>query len=582
MSTSPWASTGDLAARRHSTASVPRVEALFLVRFDKRVGYVGALPFPKTPQLIAIPSYTTAWQRSHSVALDGVEFKSLPSGLHAVESDLVYFTHEGHAGLSAFARGDASAEERGATFVAVGMLVKKEGAGRLGRGWLHAERLAGIARALVRGDEGEEVLEKFWEETKEKTKSDGESDGEADGDAERVHAEQLPKNHPALAIVQYMDTFGPLVFRLQQAALLRKRILFVGSAPVRTACEFGASRHYLVHRLYELTRAVYNLSVLSSISPRDAERLIPSADSILRLPTLFCVGVHDIAHLESVHDGGWAACTTDEILTTKNKLYDIIVELPSESDLTHNTQHRWPRIRTSAGDDVKASQRDVARYKLLHRQLWAYRNTEKYADDTPADDPALSPDSSTAALLPLVSRSEIETQRADDAFAASYDDSVVEPMTWSRLAYLGFMWWASAGERDAYSTAEQDLDRALVSELAEERERESVTGLQTAVVKYFHRQSSMLVQTLAAMMEGEDESPRGPEDNDEADDEADDDEDEGRPLYVDRDDLSRMGLDTWSEADRAFAHEFGMLYFGRGVEVRGNEANCCGLRVPVF
>jgi hypothetical protein len=329
-------------------------------------------------------------------------------------------------------------------------------------------------------------------------------------------------------------------------------------------------------KIHELTRAVYNLSVLSSISPRDAERFIPSADSILRLPTLFCVGVHDITYLESAHDGGWAACTTDEILATKNKLYDIIVELPSEADLTHTTQHRWPRIRTSAGDDVKASQRDVARYKLLHRQLWAYRNTEKYADDAPAE----SPDSSTAALLPLVSRSEIEAQRADDAFAATYDDSVVEPMTWSRLAYLGFMWWASAGERGAYSTAEQDLDRSLVSELAEERERESVTGLQTAVVKYFHRQSSMLVQTLAEMMDGDDDSAHSPKDNGDGDDE--DDDDEGSPLYLDRDDLSRMGLDTWSEADRAFAHEFGMLYFGRGVEVRGNEAHCCGLRVPVF
>lgn len=323
--------------------------------------------------------------------------------------------------------------------------------------------------------------------------------------------------------------------------------------------------------------------MLSSISPRDAERLVPSADSMLRLPTLFCVGVHDIAHLETLHDGGWAACTTDEILATKNKLYDIMVELPSEADMAHNTQHRWPRIRTSAGDDVKASQRDVARYKLLHRQLWAYRNTEKYADNgTAADDSALSPDSSTAALLPLVSRSEIEAQRADDAFAATYDDSVVEPMTWSRLAYLGFMWWASAGERSAYSTAEQDVDRALVGELAEERERESVTGLQTAVVKYFHRQSSMLVQTLAEMMEGEGEDESGHDDDDEADGDEDGEEGEARALYVDRDDLSRMGLDTWSEADRAFAHEFGMLYFGRGVEIRGNEANCCGLRVPVF
>jgi hypothetical protein len=53
-------------------------------------------------------------------------------------------------------------------------------------------------------------------------------------------------------------------------------------------------------------------------------------------------------------------------------------------------------------------------------------------------------------------------------------------------------------------------------------------------------------------------------------------------VVVDRDDLSRMGLDTWSEADRAFVQEFGSLYFGRTIGVKGSEVECCGLRVPIF
>ena len=105
--------------------------------------------------------------------------------------------------------------------------------------------------ALVGGDEEEEVLGRFWEEVKGRARGEGEGesdgDGEVEGDAERGRDERLPGNHPALAIVRYMDTFGPLVFRLQQAALLRKRILFVGSAPVRTACEFGALRSFTGH-----------------------------------------------------------------------------------------------------------------------------------------------------------------------------------------------------------------------------------------------------------------------------------------------------------------------------------------------
>ena len=49
----------------------------------------------------------------------------------------------------------------------------------------------------------------------------------------------LPPDHPALSMLKYVEVLGPLVFRLQQAALLRKRILFVGAPPVRTSCEFG-------------------------------------------------------------------------------------------------------------------------------------------------------------------------------------------------------------------------------------------------------------------------------------------------------------------------------------------------------
>jgi hypothetical protein len=75
------------------------------------------------------------------VELDGVvEYKSLPSGLHNCESDLVYFVHEQYAGVSAFANRPAHESERNAHFAAVGLLVPLT-YGRLGRSWLHAHQL---------------------------------------------------------------------------------------------------------------------------------------------------------------------------------------------------------------------------------------------------------------------------------------------------------------------------------------------------------------------------------------------------------------------------------------------------------
>ncbi|KAK1910315.1 hypothetical protein P3342_006590 [Pyrenophora teres f. teres] len=514
----------------------PRVEALFLIKFDKKVGYI------------------IAWKRTltEDISLENaVEYKSLPSGLHTVPNDLVYFTHDGYAGLSAFAK--ATPARKTAMPISC-------------RAWLLAGRLEKLAVALASDSETVAPLEEFWQEQAAAGHTRGHVDVQDDGEtkvrnrrraistvsAVSKDEERLPQYHPALSIQRFLDIFGPLVFRLQQAALLRKRILFVGVPPVRIACEF-----------------VYNLSVLSSISPRDTEHCTPGSDGLLRLPCLFSVGVHDIPYLEHLrnpkHDAhtpdtdaseGWAACTTDEIIVTKTQLYDIIVELPHTYDAPAQ-ERRWPRIRTSDGSLIKASQRDVARYKLLHKELFKQRTRSQTRLEPYADE-----DSDDAA--PLLSRDEVDTKRADDEFNEAYDDAVVEPMTWSRLAYMGYMWWASAGEKDAFTSAEQETDRELIGDLSDYSQ-----SVETAIIAYFHRQSSLLIQSLSQIVEADQQGER-------------DEDEDGDALIIDRHDLSRMGLDSWSEADRAFVQEFGSLYFGRTVGVKGSEVDCCGLRVPIF
>ncbi|KAF2124640.1 hypothetical protein P153DRAFT_400736 [Dothidotthia symphoricarpi CBS 119687] len=509
--------------------SNPDVEALFLVRFDSRVGY------------------TIAWQRTRTPAtdLDGVEYKALPSGLHAVQNDLVYFTHTGpkgeeYVGLSAFAQSEAGAEERGARFVSVGVLVRREGV--LGRAWVLAGRLEGVARELAGGMEEREgaVLERVW----------GEVQGGEDMQEEREE-EELPEHHPARSVLRYVDVCGPLVFRLQQAALLRKRVLFVGGPPVRGVCEF-----------------VYTLTVLSSISPRDTSSFLPGTDTLLRIPSLFSIGVHDIPLLETPrakhggHTGaddlppeGWIACTTDEIIATKKHLFDIIVDFDAKG--------RWPSIRTSEGDAVRASQRDLARWKMLRRELARHERPQLYTDAEPADEDA---DGDAAPLLPAPTQDE--KQNPEHAI----DDTTVEPITWSHLAYLGFMWWASAGEKDAFTTAERDMDRELVACIPPPSPSPSPNtskALETHLIGYFHRMTSGFVRTLAQLIQ-EDEGSEG--EGDEGDGE----------VLIDRDDVQRLGLDVWSQADRAFVGEFAEMYCGRGVRVVGGEVRCCGVGVPVF
>lgn len=108
------------------------LSALFLIHFDNKVGY------------------TLGWRRAESdIELDGVvEYKSLPSGLHNVAEDLVYFVHGQHAGLSAFVNAPADEEDRNARMIAVGVLVPLS-LGRLGRSWTHAEGLQKLAQYVL-------------------------------------------------------------------------------------------------------------------------------------------------------------------------------------------------------------------------------------------------------------------------------------------------------------------------------------------------------------------------------------------------------------------------------------------------
>lgn len=45
--------------------------------------------------------------------------------------------------------------------------------------------------------------------------------------------------HPASSLPGFLECFGPLIFPLYRAALLRKRILFMTEAPVHMPCNYG-------------------------------------------------------------------------------------------------------------------------------------------------------------------------------------------------------------------------------------------------------------------------------------------------------------------------------------------------------
>lgn len=50
---------------------------------------------------------------------------------------------------------------------------------------------------------------------------------------------QVEDLHPAHSFPDFVRTMGPNIFLLWKAAILKKRILILTSAPVEKACQFG-------------------------------------------------------------------------------------------------------------------------------------------------------------------------------------------------------------------------------------------------------------------------------------------------------------------------------------------------------
>ncbi len=76
-----------------------------------------------------------------------------------------------------------------------------------------------------------------------KPKGHGRNRSASDGTALLPPGHTLSKYHPAWSLPRLLEVFGPLIFPIYRAALLRKRILVVAHAPVQETCNFGEQRH---------------------------------------------------------------------------------------------------------------------------------------------------------------------------------------------------------------------------------------------------------------------------------------------------------------------------------------------------
>lgn len=340
---------------------------------------------------------------------------------------------------------------------------------------------------------------------------------------------------------------------------------------------------------------MYDISVLANV-PNAVSLVSPSAPS-RRLRCLFTIGVHDIPFLEEdlkastvpivsgSHDNvedevqemccGWIACTTDAILATKDKLYDVLITMPP--GYSKDAQRKiWPKVVTHRGAMIKATQRDVRRYRsMMHKLIQGSHERVSAAGETSNNETMSRRSSISSCTSPI----RWPYQDIPDI------DEVSEPISWSALAYSGFIWWASAGERNLALDSESEADAALLSDLAGPNSFESMSTLkhgydaakpEMAIIAYFHRLSTLLLTMLSGLIEDMDEV--------EGDDNAlllgqGDNGELRESLVVSGEAVAEMGLDVWSQADHSFIQQVVRAYYGRTAVVEGRIIDVCGVRI---
>lgn len=363
---------------------------------------------------------------------------------------------------------------------------------------------------------------------------------------------------------------------------------------------------------------VYDISVLSNI-PLAVSDLLASTAPPQRLRPLFSIGVHDIPLLEedlrvstatakAITPGsepsepydepgcGWIACTTDSILAMKSKLYDVLITMPPAHS-EDAAAKVWPKVESPQGVEMRATQRDLRRYQSLQ---WALSRTGSVPASPAERRRSLTSGGPDPPRTPL---SNASGPRDEPMLDLPDTDSIIEPLSWSAVAYSGFMWWASSGEQrgdlDEEAEADAGLLAGLVMSPTTPGSQPAVSAGPTrnpgpnavdmsaksemAIIAYFHRLTTQILTTLSDIVDATDSDD---ERDDElaalhqAEGEGDADENETGPgVHVSSEDVVRMGLDVWSATDHLFIEEIAREYFGRGARVEGRNVDVCGIRI---
>ncbi|KAK9475634.1 hypothetical protein V1514DRAFT_23970 [Lipomyces japonicus] len=320
----------------------------------------------------------------------------------------------------------------------------------------------------------------------------------------------LPKSHPAYSLPELLDAFGPLIFTVWKAAIARERILIIGDVPIEKGCNFVYDISILAniprsiaellpvpaYRIRPLfTVGLYDLEylqALSKLSPAQeamqgksssfygwiaytTDKILETKhelfDIVIKLPP-FSAALNAAAAMISAVTTINTSRPDSPISSANSMIYH-----PVDSHRKNASRILYPIIYDikHPKEHFKSSVRDMRRFQTLENQIgysidprhrW-YQ--QYYQSNIDTDDTALQPLSTTGTssassyssravnnsdTFALIATAEITAAADDDAvynddpelFFSTKTDLKTEQPSWKQLTWLGFLWWASAGE----------------------------------------------------------------------------------------------------------------------------------------
>ncbi|KAJ7741223.1 hypothetical protein DFH07DRAFT_870179 [Mycena maculata] len=258
------------------------------------------------------------------LSLDNLEFSALPSGLHLVEQDVVYFSKDGQRGVCVFRRRKTVDQgHRGFRLSSLGILLAKSARPRP---WRHTAALKELTTLIYSRFESSASLvpiegtwdpaRAFFEERKVRRADLGGA-----GDWNGWSHELLDRN-PTLHLPHLLRILGPSSLTLYKHVVGRRRILIYTLPPVEAAsilCQVAADMAYEQQVEYTMSpgspssrlrgKCKDGISVLGMVTLNDLDRL----------------------QAEGTTGRGWVACTTDAIFLEKPSCYDLLIDLTTST-----------------------------------------------------------------------------------------------------------------------------------------------------------------------------------------------------------------------------------------------------------